>query len=191
MIGFTGEEDVGAVGALLFYPDGTIQHAGVGVGIRKAFVHLFTGKPYRIFMCRSQRSIYLMDREVSVVTAACMMIRREIYQKIGGLDEEKFKVSFNDVDLCLRLRAAGYRIVMCASSKFIHHESKSRGRYADPDEVSNMNRIWRPDLYVDPYLNPNFSLTNEHMTLGKAWKFSSAGDNKLVPQWNKSVGKHG
>jgi GT2 family glycosyltransferase len=191
MISYAEEEDVGAVGALLFYPDGTIQHAGVGVGIKKGVQHLFAGKKYKTIAARSNRSIYLLDREVSVVTAACMMIRREVYHRIGGLDEEKFKVSFNDVDLCLRLRAEDYRIVMCATSRFIHHESKSRARIGDPVEIANLKKIWRPDLYVDPYINPNYSRDNQHFMLGEAWKISPARKDTLVLQKIMPVGRPG
>lgn len=116
--------DVGAVGAMLLYPDGTIQHAGVAVGIGGAAGHVYRGiDPAAL----GNGACHRTTRRVSIVTAACLVVRRETYLRAGGLDEQAFAVAFNDVDFCLRLDRSGLRNIYVAEARLIHHESKSRG----------------------------------------------------------------
>lgn len=119
---------IGAVGAKLYYPDNTVQHAGIILGIGGIAGHAFLG------LARG-RSGYLhkasLQMNVSAVTAACMMMKKEVFEKIGGFEEE-LSVAFNDVDLCLRIGKAGYKIVYNPHVELYHYESKSRG--AEDDE---------------------------------------------------------
>lgn len=154
--------NVGAVGARLLYPDDSLQHGGVVLGIGGAppvAGHLCSGA------ARNDPG-YLghlaLARNVSAVTAACLAIRREVYDEIGGLDES-IAVAFNDVDLCLRLRALGYDIVWTSQSELYHHESASRGddmtgpaRQRLENEIALMRRRWGLRLDSDPFFNPNF-----------------------------------
>ena len=170
MLMFAQRQDVGAVGAKLYYPDGTIQHAGIGIGIKMLAGHYFRGFPgdsggY------SGRLRYAQD--VSAVTAACMMIPRKVYEEMHGLDES-FSVVFNDVDLCLRIRQAGYLIVWTPWAELTHYESKSRGPDEDTPEkkrffVRETNRFlrkwWRVLDAGDPYYNVNLTRTREDFSL--------------------------
>jgi GT2 family glycosyltransferase len=110
---------------------------------------------------------------MSAVTAACLLIRRSVYEEVGGLDET-LKVAFNDIDFCLRVRAAGYRNVWTPFAEMVHHESASRGHETTPDkqrrfeaEVARMKDRWREALRKDPSYSPN--LTLEHEDFGMAW----------------------
>lgn len=116
--------DVGAVGAMLLYPDGTIQHAGVALGIGGAAGHVYRGIDPA---AQGNGACHRTTRRVSIVTAACLVVRRETYLRAGGLDEQAFAVAFNDVDFCLRLDRSGLRNIYVAEARLIHHESKSRG----------------------------------------------------------------
>lgn len=166
MLMYAQRKDVGAVGAKLYYLDGTIQHAGIGIGIKMLAGHWhrgFTGDSDGYF----GRLKYAQD--VSAVTAACMMIPRLVYEEMNGLDEN-FSLVFNDVDLCLRIREAGYLIVWTPWAELTHYESKSRG----PDEetprkkrffVRETNRFlrrWYKALETgDPYYNVNLTRWGE------------------------------
>ena len=170
MLMYAQRQDVGAVGAKLYYPDGTIQHAGIGIGIKMLAGHYFRG-----FMKDSDgyygRLKYAQN--VSAVTAACMMIPRKVYEETHGLDES-FSVVFNDVDLCLRIRQAGYLIVWTPWAELIHYESKSRGSDEDTPEkkrffVRETNRFLRKWWKVldagDPYYNVNLTRQSEDFSL--------------------------
>lgn len=155
--------DVGAVGAMLYYPDDSIQHAGVVLGVHGVAAHLYCGMP-RGYPGHGGRA--RVAQQLSAVTAACLFVRRQAYQEVGGLDES-FEVAFNDVDFCLRLREAGYRNVWTPFAELYHHESASRGaedtaekkqRFAR--EVEQMLDRWEPVLAADPAYNPNLSLTS-------------------------------
>src|SRR5206468_3549384 len=116
---------VAAAGPILFYPDNTIQHAGVILGLGGVAGHACHGLPrgasgYGGRACREQ--------DVSCVTAACMVVRTAVFREFGGLDE-KFAVAYNDVDLCLRLREAGWRIIWTPTAELYHRESASTGRH--------------------------------------------------------------
>jgi len=149
--------EVGAVGAKLLYPGGRIQHAGIALGIGG-----LAGHPYR-YARPSQGfspSSFETTRNVSAVTAACLMMRREVFDAIGGFDE-RLPVNSNDVDLCLRLRAGGYLVVYTPHAVLLHHESATRGAGGPSDDVWLMWRRWHRALQQDPYYNPNLTLDDE------------------------------
>ena len=156
MLGTCARGDVGAVGAKLLYPDGTIQHAGVN--ITGGPVHLFSHLPNG---ARAYHDFSEVPRDLSAVTAACMMVRRDAFWAVGGFDEE-LAVTFNDVDFCLKLRDAGYLVVYSPYAELYHYESISRG--AD-DDLAGRTRSLRekailltrwPEPYVlDPYYSPS------------------------------------
>ena len=114
--------DSGAVGCLLLYPDQTVQHAGVVIGMGGAAGHVQKG--VRLTDAR-WASWFRTTRQVSAVTAACLLVQKDKFMAVDGLDETAFPVAFNDVDLCLKLNAAGWRNIMVAEARLIHHESKS------------------------------------------------------------------
>ena len=169
MLMYAQRSDVGAVGAKLYYPDGTIQHAGIGLAIMTLAGHYFRGVSHD-HTGYMGRLIYAQD--VSAVTGACMMIRRDVWEQVNGLDEE-YAVAFNDVDLCMRIRQAGYLIVWTPFAELYHYESKSRGIEDTPEkqrrfasEVTRFQQRWKKELEAgDPYFNPNFSLDREDFTV--------------------------
>jgi GT2 family glycosyltransferase len=142
--------EVGAVGAKLLYSNGHIQHAGIAVGIGG-----LAGHPYR-FQANAPEGI----RNVSAVTGACLMMRRETFEAMGGFDE-RLPVNSNDVDLCLRLRDSGYLVVYTPHAVLYHHESQTRGARATPDDAWLMTRRWRNVIGADPYYSPNANLAEE------------------------------
>jgi GT2 family glycosyltransferase len=164
--------EVGIVGAKLLYLDGRIQHAGVLLGLRGPAEHPFIGDPMDApgYMQRLQ-----VDQNYSAVTGACLMIRKSIYEEVGGLEEQQFKVSYNDVDLCLKVREAGYLIVWTPHSVVMHEGSVSQKRI-DPkaaetkykrfvDEQDAMYEKWLPALANDPAYNRNLSLNGKGFEL--------------------------
>ena len=163
MLGYCMREDVGMVGAKLLYNDHTVQHAGVVVGVGGLADHAFKGihEEDPGYMGRAS-----VTQDVSAVTAACLMIPKAVYEKVGGLDET-FQVAFNDVDLCLKVRQAGYLIVYDAEVKLYHYESKSRGAEDTAErfsrfsrEMQQLNNRWNIlNSRSDPYYNPNLSYT--------------------------------
>ena len=162
MLQYAQRSDVGAVGAKLYYPDGTIQHAGIGIGIEIAAGHYFRGFPGD---SEGYAGRLKYAQNVSAVTAACMMIPRHVYEKMNGLDES-YSLVFNDIDLCLRIREAGYLIVWTPWAELTHYESKSRGPEEETEEkkrffVRETNRFLRKWYRVleegDPYYNPNLT----------------------------------
>ncbi len=146
--------EVGAVGARLVYPDGKLQHAGVVLGFGGPAGHIFTGMP-------PGRFAYIgwdqMVRQYSAVTAACMLVRREVFEEVGGFDEE-FAVGYNDVDFCIRLGLAGYRIIYTPHAELTHHESVSRGYSGYNSDTQKFLSRWL-DLLIqgDPFYNLNLS----------------------------------
>ncbi len=155
-------DGVGAVGCLLYYPDDTIQHAGVLTGLHGVAGHISVGKP------RGDAGYFGRGRLVqnlSAVTAACMLVRKEIFDEVGGLDEG-LRVAFNDIDFCLRVRKAGYRNLWTPHAELYHHESASRGAEDTPEkierfkgEVEFMYARWGAALSQDPAYNPNLTLS--------------------------------
>jgi GT2 family glycosyltransferase len=162
-------ERTGAVGAHLLYPNGTIQHAGVSIGIGGAAGHVEKG---RLGPGDGPAGWHSITREVSAVTAACMLVHRKVYEEFGGLDEKEFPVAFNDVDFCLRLKSRGYRIVLVNEARLIHHESVSRGNDLEPanlarfrKELTALQSRWKTESFRDPHFSPLFSKTSEQCLL--------------------------
>ncbi len=165
MLMFSQRADVGAVGAMLFYPDDTIQHAGVilGLGGVGGHSHKYFKRNEYGYM---GRLVYAQN--VSAVTAACLMIKKTVWDEVGGLDES-FQVAFNDVDFCMRVRRAGYLNVWTPFAELYHYESKSRGYEDTPEkqrrfegEVRRFRERWEKELAAgDPYYNPNLTLDRE------------------------------
>lgn len=152
---------VGAVGARLLYPSGRNQHAGLVVGAMGwGPWHALVGIPGDM---PAHVGHLLFPHNVSAVTGACMLTRRDLFLELGGFNESELGISFNDVDYCLRLVRRGYRVVYSAQSELIHEEGCSRGRFAIPREVAAMKARW--DGYQDPYWNPNFSRLSPHFSL--------------------------
>jgi GT2 family glycosyltransferase len=151
--------EVGAVGAKLVYPDGRIQHAGVVVGAGDAWQTGVATHSHQFYDASSPGYMGTLatTTNYSAVTAACMLLRKSVFDELGGLDEENLPVSYNDVDLCLRLRERGYLIVYTPYAELYHHESVSRGHGSDPAEIAYMKERWSGVLDQDPYYNPNFS----------------------------------
>jgi len=155
--------EIGCVGAKLYYPDGRIQHAGVILGLgRLAAGHAWHGYPGET---RGQGYRALLQQNLSAVTAACLVIRREVYLQVGGLDEENFRVALNDVDFCLKVRAAGYRNLYTPFAELYHYESASRGYEDTPEkrerfrrEAERLRQKWGDLLFNDPAYNPNLTL---------------------------------
>lgn len=160
--------EVGAVGAMLYYPNDTIQHAGVITGVHGVAAHPYCGMPrgYPGQMARAK-----LTQSMSAVTGACLMVRRDLYRRINGLDGS-FQVAFNDVDFCLRLRQAGYTNIWTPVAEMYHHESASRGEENTPEkrarfarEVELMQSRWGAQLEFDPAYNPNLTLSGEPFSL--------------------------
>ena len=169
MVMYAQQKRVGCVGAKLLYPDDTIQHAGIGFGIGGVAGHL-----HKYFPAASDgymgRLNYVQD--VYGDTAACLLIRREIYDEMNGLDES-YAVAFNDVDFCVRVREAGYTNVFTPFAQLYHYESKSRGTEDNPEkqkrfqgEVLRFQARWGDLLAAgDPCTNPNFDIQREDFAL--------------------------
>ena len=156
--------EVGAVGARLLYPDDTIQHAGVVVGVGYIAQHAFRGFPADSpGVCRQLQ----VTRNYSCVTAACLLTRREVFLEVGGFDEERLPVTYNDVDLCLKMRRAGYLIVYTPFARLYHDESASRRRTVEPREAEVIRERWPEVLERDPYYNPNLSRQRADFSLGE------------------------
>ena len=169
LLGYCMRPDVGAVGARLYYEDDTIQHAGVVIGFGGLAGHCFVQQP-------RESSGYchriICAQNYSAVTAACMMVRKSVFEEVGGFSEE-LKIAFNDIDFCMKLRRAGYLIVYNPYAELYHYESKSRGLEDTPEKVERFNneiltfeKKW-PDVLKngDPYYNPNLSLNTQDFSL--------------------------
>jgi GT2 family glycosyltransferase len=155
--------EVGCVGAKLFYPDGRIQHAGVGLGIGGVAGHV-----HHLFPEDSTGYFGRLStpQDFSAVTGAVMAMRKAVFEEVGGLDERNLTVAYNDIDLCLKIRRAGYRIVWTPFARLVHYESASRGQDMAPEkrrryerEMAYMRAAWGRTLMSDPYYSANFDLT--------------------------------
>jgi GT2 family glycosyltransferase len=181
MVGCLLQPEVGVVGAKLYFPSGQVQHGGdlVGVGTIASHAHVFLQRDDPGYCNRAA-----VAQEFSAVTAACMIVRRSLYEELGGLDERHLPVAFNDVDFCLRARESGYRVVWTPHAELYHHEKVSRGKDRSAEgirrerrEVNYMLKRWRHMLNRDPFYNPNlsherpdFSLSNAPM-IERPWLF--------------------
>ena len=170
MLAYSQRPDVGAVGALLYYPDDTVQHAGLIVGLGGTAGVSHKGHPRgnggdMFRLCTAQN--------VSAVTGAALMVKTALYQQLGGLDEERFGVAFNDVDFCLRLRESGLWNVFTPFAQAYHFESKSRGYDTEGPRKQRFDREsaafkarWAGILQTgDPFYNPHFTLATENFAL--------------------------
>lgn len=162
MAGQAMRAEVGAVGAMLYYPDDTIQHAGVVLGVWGVANHFYLRQPRG---CAGHGGRARVAQSVSAVTGACLLVRRAVYEQLGGLDERNLAIAFNDVDFCLRACEAGYRNIWTPFAELYHHESASRGKEDTPEkaerfrsEVEYMKRRWGGRLIDDPAYNPNLTL---------------------------------
>lgn len=162
MVSQAARAEVGAVGARLWYPGQTLQHGGVILGLGgvagHAFPHIPRGHPG--YFNRA-----MLQQNCSAVTGACVAVRKNVFEELGGFDEENLGVTFNDIDFCLRLTQRGYRVVWTPYANLIHHESASRGHQRTREEqaeferaVDYMQTTWGAQLMHDPFYNPNLSL---------------------------------
>ncbi|MBQ6386893.1 MAG: glycosyltransferase family 2 protein [Lachnospiraceae bacterium] len=169
MMGFAMRPDVGAVGARLYYGDDTIQHAGAVIGWGGVAGHAFvnqkrgeSGYQHRI----------ICQQDMSAVTAACMLVPKSVFEEAGGFTEE-LAVAFNDIDLCMKIRSAGYLIVYNPFAELYHYESKSRGLENTPEKKSRFGKELKyfqkkwPDILRDgdPYYSPNLSMITQDFSL--------------------------
>ena len=188
MLGFCQRDDVGAVGVKLYFPDETIQHAGIIVGIGGIAGNRFKSIPKDGHGYFAKES---MIENLSAVTAACIMTKKSAYEETGWMDEE-LAVAFNDVDFCLKIREKGYLVVYNPFVEFWHYESKSRGQENTPEkirrfqgEISRFEQKWGEILDVgDPYYNINLSLDTEvyHM---KNIKVNYYGEEAIIKKKRK------
>lgn len=178
----SSRQGVGAVGALLCYPDGSVQHGGIILGKGGIAGHAFEGRRPMEEAEPFPRMVFSHTHNVSAVTGACMMLPRSVWNDAGGMDE-RLEVTFNDVDLCMRLRSASLRILMCPAARLVHYESASRGSEDTPEKVARFHREirifvhrWEKELQEgDPFYNPNLTL------LGKDWTCRDARRETVKP----------
>lgn len=170
MVSIAIRKEVGCVGAKLLYPDGTIQHAGVilGLGGYAAHSHRGIGGNESGYFCRAQ-----VRQQLSAVTGACLLIEREIFNEAGGLDEA-FQVAYNDVDFCLRVQALGYQNIYTPLAELIHHESKTRGEDTSAEKIKRFDKEkqllsdrWGAQLNNDPFYNINLTRDCEDFSIGQ------------------------
>lgn len=154
MIFFAGLKQVGAVGSLLLFPNKAVQHAGIVLGFRGTADHIMRYFPWDSDGYFGSLSC---SREVSAVTAACLMIKKELFLKVGGF-EGSYDSVYQDVDLCLKIRSKGYSIILATSSVLFHHESVSRGNDYNFIDRMLLKDQWETELLADPYYNTNFKL---------------------------------
>ncbi|WP_338756603.1 glycosyltransferase family 2 protein [Burkholderia contaminans] len=170
MVSHALRPDIGAVGAKLLYADGFVQHAGVvmGIGGFASHAHRLYPSTHPGYAGRAA-----LVQNFSAVTGACLVMRREVFREVGGFDEENLPVAFNDVDLCLRVREAGYRVVWTPYAVLHHFESYSRGDdQMSAEKRARFNREkrfmlsrWKTDQLDDPYYNQNLTLDREDFTI--------------------------
>ncbi|MDD3218364.1 MAG: glycosyltransferase family 2 protein [Lachnospiraceae bacterium] len=169
MVSYCQREDVGIVGAKLYYPDETVQHAGVIIGLGGVAGHIFscTDREEYGYMAR-----LISTQDLSAVTAACMMTPRKLFDQVGGFDE-KYQVAFNDVDYCMKIRESGHLVVYHAYVELYHYESKSRGK----EETEQQRKRFQSEMHLfqskwpdilkngDPYYNPNLTVSKGDCSL--------------------------
>jgi GT2 family glycosyltransferase len=163
---------VGLVGCLLLYPDRSVQHAGVIMGLSGVAGHMYAeaapddpGHAGRI----------LVTQDLSAVTGACHVMRRALFERLGGLDERHLAVAYNDIDFCLRVREAGLRVIYTPHARLLHQHSASRGSDVRPERLASytwereyMRTRWSRVIFDDPFFNPNLSLSGKRGRLATA-----------------------
>ena len=164
-------EDVGCVGAMLYFHNDTIQHAGVIIGIGGV-----AGHSHKHFK-RNEHGYFSrlnVVQNLSAVTAACLLVRKTVFDEVNGLNEEDLTVAFNDVDFCLKVQAAGYRNLWTPYAELYHYESISRGAEDNPEKVARFNKeveymttTWNTDKKVDPCYSQNLSSVREDFSVGR------------------------
>jgi len=158
MVEHATRPEVGVVGAKLLYPSGKVQHAGVVLGIGGV-----AGHAHKYIPGDASGYYHAADliRNFGAVTGACMLVRRDVFEELDGLDETNLAVAFNDVDFCMRARERGYLVVWTPEALLTHFESESRGFDLNPREIDYMIRRWGDSLVHDPYYSPNLTLVHE------------------------------
>jgi GT2 family glycosyltransferase len=167
MVELASRPEVGAVGAKLLYPDGTIQHAGVVFGLFDVCGHAFRG-------ASDEDRVYFdfpsVIRDVSAVTAACMMVPAKCFWECGGFDEDTLPIAYQDVDLCLKLRQRGYRVLVTPHARLYHREATSKrpeDRDPHPSETEAFRERWKAIIENDPFYNPNLTRSSENYSYRK------------------------
>ncbi|NOQ65526.1 MAG: glycosyltransferase, partial [Methyloprofundus sp.] len=171
MLSHVLHKEVGAVGAKLYYPDNSIQHAGVIVGLGGVAGH---SHKHALRDSAGYRGRLLVVQNLSAVTAACLLVRKEVFTAVGGLDEHNLSIAFNDVDLCLRIQEHGFRNVWTPYAELYHYESASRGYEDTPEkqarfngEIAYMQQRWGESLQVDPDYSPNLTVDREDFSFAR------------------------
>ncbi|MEA1983318.1 MAG: glycosyltransferase family 2 protein [Campylobacterota bacterium] len=169
MVSHALRKEIGAVGAKLYYPDNTIQHAGVilGIGGVAGHAHKYFSKAEPGYFSRLK-----IVQNVSAVTGAALVVEKRLYEEVGGLNEVELTVAFNDVDFCLKLLQKGYRNLWTPYAELYHHESKSRGSEDNAEKVKRFNKEveymkerWGESLINDHYYNSNLTLVHENFAI--------------------------
>ncbi len=172
MLGHLSQPQVAIVGAKLYYSDGRVQHAGdtVGPGGCANHLHRLIGRKDPGYCGRAQ-----LAQDLSAVTGACLLTWKQVYLEVGGLDEHNLPVSFNDVDYCLRVRDAGYRVIWTPHAEMYHHESVSRNKEPSLEKLARakaealyFRKRWAHLLWHDPFYNPNLSYVRPDFSLSHA-----------------------
>lgn len=194
MVSQVARLEVGAVGARLWYPNGTLQHGGVIVGLGGvagvAYHTIPRGHPG--YFNRAW-----LQQNYSALTAACMLVRKSVFEEAGRFDEANLGVSFNDVDLCLKVRKRGFQVVWTPYANLIHRESSSRGHASTPAqqeqffrEATYMQQKWGPELLCDPFYSPNFSLHWPGFDFAYPPRWRNCGDAKSTTADNGIAPAH-
>ena len=170
MLEHSQRKEIGCVGAKLYYPNDTIQHAGIIIGLGG-----YAGHSHKMYPRNNPGYFNRLNviQNLSAVTAACLMIKKSLYQEINGMDEIKFKIAYNDVDFCLRVREKGYLNIFTPYAEMYHHESISRGYETTPEKIARF-KTERDALSIrhkyildngDPYYNPNLTVDEENFAI--------------------------
>ena len=172
MVSQVSRPGIGLVGCLLLYPDRSVQHAGVIIGLSGVAGHMYAdaapddpGYAGRI----------MVTQDLSAVTGACQVMRRSLFEQLGGLDERNLAVAYNDIDFCLRVREAGLRVIYTPHARLLHRHSASRGSDIQSERLASfawereyMRARWAPVIFDDPFFNPNLSLSGKRGRLATA-----------------------
>ncbi len=170
MVSLALQPNAGAIGARLWYPDNRLQHGGVIMGplTLAGHAHKMLPKGHHGYFGRAS-----LIQGMSAVTAACLIVKKSIFEEVGGLNETDLKIAFNDVDLCLKIMEAGYQNIWTPNADLYHHESATRGYEDTPEkikrfnsEVGYMQKKWRNVIKNDPFYNPNLTFSAEDFSVG-------------------------